>query len=204
MKSKKLYYVTALVLASLSLAACSNTNNQTKTTTTSSSTNQIQAKNQDVRLSFNKVTTGTAANNFQGGSTLEQLVALFGQPTTHEQRQAGDATVEAYTWQIDAVSIEAQLYNNSTIAKSISNFSFIRDAKTSLADYQKLKVGQTTYSQAVQLLGEPDVMSHAVSSDAEQGQAIWTSGLKGESGTQIQLTFTNSVLATENQVGLTN
>ncbi|MBM7641806.1 DUF3862 domain-containing protein [Streptococcus loxodontisalivarius] len=203
MKSKKLVSLSLAIIASLSLAACSTSSTDTSSSS-SSSVNQLTADNQETRLNFNKITTGTAANNFQGGSTLEQLTELFGQPNSHEQRAAGDATVEAYTWQIDAITIEAQLYNNSTIAKSISGFSFIRDAKVTLKDYNKLKVNETTYDQAVQILGEPDVMSRAVSSDSEQVQAIWTSGLKTDSTAQVELNFTNNILTTENQVGLSN
>ena len=94
------------------------------------------------------------------------------------------------------------LYQNSSIVKTISNFAFIRDLNLSQKDYQKLQK-EMSYDQVKQILTEPDNYSQASSSDKQILQATWISGLKTETnGANISLVFENNQLIEMSQVGL--
>lgn len=197
---KKFFLFTATLLLASGLAACGQGNKKTDTAS-SVKPQEIVAKHTDVRSNFNKITLAKADQEFKGGTNLATLKELFGEPASHEQAPAGDVTLDVYTWNFEAVSVNVQLYEDSAIVRSISNFYYIREPKHTLKTFEQLAEGMT-YTQAVETLGEPDVLSQAISSDKEEIQAIWVSGLKTDNQAQIQLLFENNTLKTKNQFGL--
>lgn len=197
---KKLFLTSVTLILSLGLTACG----QTKTSTDASSavqSQQIVAKHSDIRLKFNKIVLAKADQEFKGGTNLATLKELFGEPAVHEKVPAGDVTLDVYNWKFDQVDLNVQLYEDNAVVRTISNFYFIRDPKIGLKEFEALTEGMT-YTQVVDQLGEPDVLSQAVSSDKEDLQAIWVSGLKTDNQAQIQLLFENNSLKTLNQTGL--
>lgn len=207
--------ISFLILTSFSLTACSLLPGQQKDTKPVNAPDILakkpeeQRQDTNLRLNFNKIKTGTKAQEFAGGSSLTELKQLYGDPTSTKQQKAGDVTLDVYTWEKEGVTISAQLFQDSTIAKSISNFTFAREKTKTSADYDKLIVGTTSYQDAVNQLGEPDALSHAVSSDKEDIQAIWATGLVSKDSNaqvQVQLFFENNKLSkkTQNNLGQTN
>ncbi|WP_341931548.1 DUF3862 domain-containing protein [Streptococcus pluranimalium] len=207
MKSKKLLLITTITLALISLSACSS-NKNTKSQTNKEALTTLQSKtepqqNPQVRLKFNDIKTATAANDFKGGTSLEQIKALYGEPKSHETKPAGDVTLDVYTWDIDGVIISAQLFEDSTIARAISNFAFDRKQTVTKKIYDEKLPNNLTFTEVTEIIGQPDVMSQAVSSDGEQLQALWSSNLKGKDNTrQIELIFKNGKLSEKSQKGL--
>ncbi|MFC3927058.1 DUF3862 domain-containing protein [Streptococcus caprae] len=199
----KKFTTTLLLLFSLSLVGCSSTKEEVTTTEASvkETANDFKAAHEELRLAFNQVQLGQEANEFAGGSSLSQLEGLFGTPNKHETLKAGDVDLDAYTWTADSVTISAQLYKDSAVAASISNFAFNRQPSISLEKYQGLSQGMT-YTQVTDKLGEPDVVSKSVSTGRQDIQAIWVSGLYTNSGGKIELTFEQNGLTTMTQVGL--
>ncbi|HEL0020484.1 DUF3862 domain-containing protein [Streptococcus equi] len=192
-----------LPLLICSLSACSShTEKKDHTKDATAITDTRKAEHQDIRAKMEKVKLATASTDFKGGTSLEELIAIFGQPTQHEEKPAGSVKLDSYTWQFDHVTVNINLYENSSIVKTIANFAFIRDLALSLKDYNSLKKGMT-YDEVKQLLTEPDNYSQANSSEKETIQAIWISGLKAQTqGANIALTFENNQLTEMSQVGL--
>lgn len=204
---KKVLPLATVSLMMLSLSACSTPNNAPKNTpkkAISSLQSQAEPKQDpQVRLNFDNITTATVEDNFKGGSTLDDIKAIYGEPTSYETKPAGDVTLDVYVWKIDDVTINAQLFEDSTIAKSISNFAFDRKATITKAIFDDKLSNDLTFSQATDILGFPDVMSQSVSSDGEHIQALWSSNLKGnQKGKQIELNFKNGILSNKTQHGL--
>ena len=191
-------------IALLTTTAC---NKKKKTTSSSSSSNitlqsSSETPHKNIRLNLNSVHIAHAADQFQGGTTLEQLKNLFGEPSKSDQVPSGNATLDLYTWTFDKVIVTVQLFQDSTIARSISNFTFIRDATITSKKYNQLTNG-LTYEQVVSILGEPDNLAQSASSDSENMQAVWNSGIKSKiSNPYIELTFVNNSLTNKNQAGL--
>ncbi|MEQ9763655.1 DUF3862 domain-containing protein [Streptococcus jiangjianxini] len=204
---KKILPVATLSLALISLAACStnkdaNPNAKKKELTTIQSKSEPRQDPQ-VRLKFNDIKTATAANDFKGGTSLEQVKALYGEPKSHTTKPAGDVTLDVYTWEIDGATISVQLFEDSTIARAISNFAFERKQTITKKIYDDKLPNDLTFTEVTEILGQPDVMSQAVSSDGEQLQALWSSNLKGKDNTrQIELIFKNGKLSKKSQNGL--
>ncbi|MGX7776696.1 DUF3862 domain-containing protein [Streptococcus pluranimalium] len=207
MKSKKLLLITTITLALISLSACSS-NKNTKPQANKEALTTLQSKTEpqqdpQVRLKFNDIKTATAANDFKGGTPLEQIKALYGEPKSHETKPAGDVTLDVYTWDIEGVIISAQLFEDSTIARAISNFAFDRKQTVTKKIYDEKLPNDLTFTEVTEIIGQPDVMSQAVSSDGEQLQALWSSNLKGKDNTrQIELIFKNGKLSEKSQRGL--
>lgn len=200
----------AVGLSVFLLAACAN-KSKSPVTKPSLEVNQSwiekESKNnhEDIRMKFEQIKLGEEANEFQGGSTLEELTALFGQPNSHETKEAGEnVTIDAYTWNFDEVSLSVQQYKNSAISRAISNFQFNREERITLDDYKALTEGMTL-EQVIEKFGKPDVMAQVVSTGKAETQAIWSSGLKkgaDVNGANIQLIFEQGALTKKSQNGL--
>ncbi|MGT2887255.1 DUF3862 domain-containing protein [Streptococcus didelphis] len=209
MLAKKLLPVFLLSLSCLSLGACKTKENHPKKADSDNKPAlNFQKKEEtahlDKRTSFEKIKVANAQGDFKGGSSLEDLKALYGEPSEHQEKPAGNVTLNAYTWVFDRVRIQANLFENSTIVKSISNFAYDRDYIISLKKYNQIKKGMS-YSQVTSILTEPDDYTQASSSDKEQLQAIWISGLKAtDKGANITLLFENNQLVEKSQKGLSN
>lgn len=204
---KKSSFILTLLLPVLcfSMVSCGkNSENKTSSKDKPSliAKSQETAPHQDKRLAFEKIHIASADQEFKGGSSIEDLTSLFGNPSKHEKKPAGNVTLDNYTWTFDKVTIQANMYQNSTIVKSIANFAFNRKPKISLKDYNKLQKGMT-YNQVTKILTEPDDYTHASSSDKIQLQAVWISGLKTNTqGSHINLLFENDKLIQLSQRGL--
>lgn len=202
MKRKRISIITGLCLTILTLGACSSQSQSNKTETTTSTTQLQTAKHQDVRFNVDKIKVGSKDENFKGGSSLAELKSLFGEPAKQFDTPAGDVTLKGYTWTFDNVSVTAQLLEDSTIVRTINNFQFVRDAKITQKQYNKLENG-ISFTQVKDILGVPDTLSEAISSDKAELQASWTSGIKSStSNPNITLTFENGQLTSKTQVGL--
>ena len=204
---KKFLSLTVLGVSLVSVAACGNSSSKTETkgSLDNEASKIITVKHGNVRQNFDKIIMANASQEFSGGSNLDSLKGLFGEPTSTSQEQAGDATLDVYNWQYDNVVVTAKLFNNSTVVKSISTFSYVRDSKITLKMYEDLKNG-TSYDNVVKTLGVPDVYSIAVSSDATMTQALWSSNLvtkKGKTGS-LTLNFKNGTLENKSQENLIN
>ena len=195
---KKFLSLTVLGVSLVSLAACGNSSSKTETkgSLDNEASKVLTVKHGNVRQNFDKIIMANASQEFSGGSNLDSLKGWFGEPTSTSHEQAGDATLDVYNWQYDNVVVTAKLFNNSTVVKSISTFSYVRDSKITLKSYDN----------AVKILGVPDVYSIAVSSDATMTQALWSSNLvtkKGKTGS-LTLNFKNGTLENKSQENLIN
>ena len=203
---KKLGQFTLLCVFGLGLVACAHQKQDKSQTNSSSLTavSDVPAKHQDIRLTFNNITLGTKDSEFAGGTNLEQLKAMFGEPAQTFQTPAGDVTLDGYTWQFDEVTITVNLLRDSAITRSISNFSFIRYNTITKDKIDKI-ADNMTFQQAIDLLGQPDIYSESASSEHTKLQAVWVSGIEGadsKTPPQITLNFVNNQLTNKAIVGV--
>ncbi|MGT2934701.1 DUF3862 domain-containing protein [Streptococcus castoreus] len=203
MKKQTLVNLLTLPFMITALTACSpHKDKKVSQTNKTTMTETKKAEHQDVRANFEKIKLATAASEFKGGTNLEELTTLFGQPSQHTKKTAGNVILDSYTWKFDQVTVSVSLYENNSIVKTISNFAFLRDLNLSQKDYQKLQKGMS-YEDVKKLLTEPDNYSQASSSNGQTLQAIWISGLKTETdNANISLVFENNQLTEMSQVGL--
>lgn len=197
---KSLILLSALLSIGL-LNACSKQDN-VKTITADTSAQTFTAPHEDIRLKFDTIKVASADSDFIGGSSLEELKSLFGEPVSSEDIPAGSVTLNSYKWSFDNITINVQLYKDSTIGRAISNFSFIRKETITKKEYNQLKDG-ISYSEAIKILGEPDDLSQVSSSDNETIQALWGSNIQSSaSSANISLIFENKTLVKKTSSGL--
>lgn len=210
---KKKLGLLSVTLSLFVLVACSNNekNKSTSLDNTKLDTSIVKKDetpaHQDIRLKFNDIKLATAANEFKGGTNLETLKTMFGEPKNHETVPAGDVSVDLYSWNFDQVSLRVHLYQDSSIVRSISNFQFNRKQTVSKSVIDSLKISNDkekgdSFKAISDKIGQPDVMSQAVSSETEEIQAIWTSGLKTDTGATLILDFENDALTHIEQTGI--
>ncbi|MCS4487471.1 DUF3862 domain-containing protein [Streptococcus sciuri] len=201
---KKLGRLILVCVFSAGLVACTPQKQSQTNSSTVTKVSNVPVKHQDVRLAFNNITLGTVDSNFTGGTNLEQLKAMFGDPAQTFQTPAGDVTLDGYTWQFDSVTVTVYLLHDSAISRSISNFNFIR-YNTITPDKIAKITDNMTFQQAIDLLGQPDTYSESSSSEHVKLQAIWISGIKGtdnKTTPQITLDFINNQLTHKSIVGI--
>ncbi|WP_159544065.1 DUF3862 domain-containing protein [Streptococcus halichoeri] len=192
-----------LFLVGFSLAACGHSPKQVENTPRSSEKKEARpAEQQDKRAAFENIKVASATTEFKGGSSLADLTQLYGQPSSHETKTAGNAKLDVYSWKFGQVTIQANLFEDSTIVKSIANFYFNREKTIDHAKVSQLKKGMT-YAEVVKRLTEPDDYTLASSSNHTQLQAIWVSGLKAkEAQAHLTLFFENDHLVDISEMGL--
>lgn len=203
MTTKKTIIIASILFSLLGLSACSS---KPKVTDIKSDTSAqvFKSKNEDIRLKFNTIHLANAASEFKGGTSLEELKNLYGEPKSQEDIPAGDVTVNSYSWEVNGVTINAQLFDNSAIGKAISNFSFIRKETITKKMYDSINK-DSSYESVVALLGEPDDYSQSSSSEKEELRAIWGSGIKSKTkGATITLVFENGKLSDKKSSGLSD
>lgn len=162
----------------------------------------IKAEFEDIRLKFNTIKLGTEAQEFKGGTSLEAVKELYGEPKEHSQQKAGDVTLEVYKWEFKHIVVEVQFYENSAIVRSLSNFAFIREKTVDKAVYDSIENGWS-FTKAKEVLGEPDVLSEAVSTGKVELQAVWTSNLKSDqTNPALELVFENDKIVRKNQIAI--
>ncbi|MBJ8325615.1 DUF3862 domain-containing protein [Streptococcus pacificus] len=204
---KKILLSLGVILSAFFLISCSSgnkTKEEAKTTEEESALTQKAAEiaeHQDIRFKFNDVHIALAQDEFKGGTTFEELKTLFGEPTSIEQEPAGEVSLDVYKWQFDNVEVTIKLFENSTVVRSISNFSFIRKATISKEAYNDITNG-TSYLEVKQVFGEPDVLSEVSSSEGRDIQAIWISGLKSDGVATVEMFFNQDGLTSKEQSGL--
>lgn len=212
---KKILLTLSLTLATLTLVACGQKDKQvTKAPDPSQMKKDIilqetTVPHQDIRLKFNDIKLATAQEDFKGGTNLEQLKSTFGEPAKHEQVPAGDVTLDFYSWKFDQVELNVHLFEDNAIVRTISNFRFEREQTITKSTIESLKKTQgdnkgDTFKSISEKLGQPDVMSQAISSEKEEIEAIWTSGLKTDTGATLRLYFENNHLVNVEQTGVTD
>ncbi|MCU9533329.1 DUF3862 domain-containing protein [Streptococcus sp. CSL10205-OR2] len=204
---KKILLFLAVMLSAFFLISCSSNSEKKETEITTEEESALNqkpseiAEHQDIRLKFNDVHIALLQDEFKGGTTIEELKTLFGEPTAVEQEPAGEVSLDVYKWQFDNVEVTVKLYENSTVVRSISNFSFIRKASISKETYNEIAEG-TSYLEVKQVFGEPDVLSEVSSSDGRDIQAIWISGLKSDGVATVEMFFNQDGLVSKEQSGL--
>lgn len=201
MKSKKIVLLSLVSLFLLS--ACQYFDKKEVKPNENQAVKQIKAVDEEQRLKFNQIKLGRLASEFKGGSTIEEMIQLFGQPTTQEKIPAGEnIELDSLTWQFEQASLSIRFFENSAISRSISNFEFIRDGRISLDDFEALE-DEESYKTIIDRFGQPDVIAESISSESEHIQAIWTSNLLYDKNNPfIELTFENNILVKKVQNGL--
>lgn len=209
MKLKKVALISAVVVAGLSLSACSSSNNESssaKSTQTSKkksgSADKIISQNKELRSKFDQIKVGDLMSKGKGGDTEKQVKALLGSPNSTTSSKTEGIKTSGATWNKDKVSITVAYVDKHAISKMITGFKWTgRPSKLDKKAFNAIANG-STYESVVKKYGEPDGLDESLVMGSRKTTASWITGVKGDTGANAVLTFTNNKLTDKTQTDL--
>lgn len=209
MKLKKVALTSAVVIAGLSLSACSSSNNESssaKSTQTSkkksSSADKIISQNKELRSKFDQIKVGDLMSKGKGGDTEKQVKALLGSPNSTTSSKTEGIKTSGATWNKGKVSITVAYVDKHAISKMITGFKWTgRPAKLDKEAFDSIADG-STYESVIKKYGEPDGLDESLIMGKKTVAATWITGVKGDTGSNAVLTFTNNKLTDKTQTDL--
>ena len=209
MKFKKVVLVSAVVIAGLSLSACSSSNNENssaKSTQTSkkksSSVDKIISQNKELRSKFDQIKVGDLMSKGKGGDTEKQVKALLGSPNSTTSSKTEGIKTSGASWTKGKVTITVAYVDKHAISKMITGFKWTgRPAKLDKKSFDSIADG-STYESVIKKYGEPDGLDESLIMGKKTVSATWLTGVKGDTGANAVLTFTNNKLTDKTQTDL--
>lgn len=209
MKFKKVALISAVVIAGLSLSACSSSNNENssaKSTQTSkkksSSVDKIISQNKELRSKFDQIKVGDLMSKGKGGDTEKQVKALLGSPNSTTSSKTEGIKTSGASWTKGKVTITVAYVDKHAISKMITGFKWTgRPAKLDKKAFDAIADG-STYESVIKKYGEPDGLDESLIIGKKTVSATWLTGVKGDTGANAVLTFTNNKLTDKTQTDL--
>ncbi|WP_125568178.1 DUF3862 domain-containing protein [Companilactobacillus insicii] len=165
-----------------------------KTSTTSS--------NEGITLDqFNNI-----ALDSDNGTSWDTIKPIFGTPTSHSTSNVQGVDVDVQTWDkvanADAgASVSVGFANNHAISKKISGLKVNRNNKINIQKYAQIESNQSS-ADIIKLLGEPNGYDNSSVNGTSINKLTYTSGINGDSGAKIVITFTNDKVTEQTQSGV--
>lgn len=209
MKLNKVALIGAVALTSLSLAACSSGNSKNesaKTTQTTKKKSNTQDKrisqNKELRSKFDQIKVGDLMSKGKGGAKESEVEKLLGKPNSTNSEKTDGIKTSGATWTKGNVSITVAYVDHNAISKMITGFKWSsRPEKLSLKAFNGIKNG-VSYESVVKKYGEPDDLDESLIMGTRKVSATWLTGVKGDTGVNVVLTFSNNKLTDKSQTDL--
>lgn len=209
MRLKKVALISATVIAGLGLSACSSSNNENspaKSTQTSkkksSSADKIISQNKELRSKFDQIKVGDLMSKGQGGATEKEVTALLGSPNSTTSSKTDGIKTSGASWTKGKVTITVAYVDKHAISKMITGFKWAgRPAKLDKKAFDSIADG-STYESVIKKYGEPDGLDESLIMGKKTVSATWLTGVKGDTGANAVLTFTNNKLTDKTQTDL--
>lgn len=209
MKFKKVALISAAVIAGLSLSACSSSNNENSSAKSiqtskkkSSSVDKIISQNKELRSKFDQIKVGDLMSKGKGGDTEKQVKALLGSPNSTTSSKTEGIKTSGASWTKGKVTITVAYVDKHAISKMITGFKWTgRPAKLDKKAFDAIADG-STYESVIKKYGEPDGLDESLIMGKKTVAATWITGVKGDTGANAVLTFTNNKLTDKTQTDL--
>lgn len=206
---KKSLMLGATLLMGLSLAACGNSNaSDSKSSSSSSSTSSTAASSNKAKITrsdFDNVQIGDLLQQSEGGMTIEEAKQKFGDPKSTTSSTTDDIQTDVYTWTgVDgklAASMILSFANGKAFDKNLTGFKLTRKNKITLEQFNNLQNG-ASYNDVINELGEPDDINESLIGGTKNVIASYISGMQGDLGANMTLTFDNDALTNKSQMNL--
>lgn len=183
-----------------------------KTETTTTQTSKKKTAKKAVKKSTKEI-TGVSLKQYNGiylsekdGLSSEILTEYFGKPNESSVSKVDDLQTNVDTWEKVAngtknSKVIVHFYNDHAVTKAISDLKVTRNEKITLKKYQELQNGQTS-NDVLNTLGNPNTYSESMINGTATKVFKYTTGLNGDQGAEITVTFNNDAVDGKNQTGL--
>lgn len=206
MKFKKALSVVGVGLLAVSMAGCSSNSSESKSSGNETKTTQPKKKKTEqkntFRKNYDKIKVGDVAQQGNGGTSIDEVTALLGQPTSTSTTKVSGFKVKSYNWTKSDTSILVQFAHKRAITKTISGFKWDRTSKKlDLKAFNKVK-DDSSYESLVKSFGEPDGLNENVIMGQTNVTAVYMTGIKGKEGANATFVFDNNKLTSKAQTDL--
>lgn len=206
MKFKKALSVVGVGLLAVSMAGCSSNSSESKSSGNETKTTQPKKKKTEqkntFRKNYDKIKVGDVAQQGNGGTSIDEVTALLGQPTSTSTTKVSGFKVKSYNWTKSDTSILVQFAHKKAITKTISGFKWDRTSKKlDLKAFNKVK-DDSSYESLVKSFGEPDGLNENVIMGQTNVTAVYMTGIKGKEGANATFVFDNNKLTSKAQTDL--
>lgn len=206
MKFKKALSVVGVGLLAVSMAGCSSNSSESKSSGDETKTTQQKKKKTEqkntFRKNYDKIKVGDVAQQGNGGTSIDEVTALLGQPTSTSTTKVSGFKVKSYNWTKSDTSILVQFSHKRAITKTISGFKWDRTSKKlDLIAFNKVK-DDSSYESLVKSFGEPDGLNENVIMGQTNVTAVYMTGIKGKEGANATFVFDNNKLTSKAQTDL--
>ena len=206
MKFKKALSVVGVGLLAASMVGCSSNSSESKSSGNETKTTQPKKKKTEqkntFRKNYDKIKVGDVAQQGNGGTSIDEVTALLGQPTSTSTTKVSGFKVKSYNWTKSDTSILVQFSHKRAITKTISGFKWDRTSKKlDLKAFNKVK-DDSSYESLVKSFGEPDGLNENVIMGQTNATAVYMTGIKGKEGANATFVFDNNKLTSKAQTDL--
>lgn len=206
MRFKKALSVVGVGLLAVSMAGCSSNSSESKSSGNETKTTQPKKKKTEqkntFRKNYDKIKVGDVAQQGNGGTSIDEVTALLGQPTSTSTTKVSGFKVKSYNWTKSDTSILVQFSHKRAITKTISGFKWDRTSKKlDLKAFNKVK-DDSSYESLVKSFGEPDGLNENVIMGQTNVTAVYMTGIKGKEGANATFVFDNNKLTSKAQTDL--
>lgn len=180
-------------------------NNENKKTETTSQKNETDSKLKD---NFDKIALGDILNSGEGGSTLEEVKGIFGEPDSSSETNIEGQTAKMMTWGDPKggdlmSSIVVSFSNDKAVSKAVTGLKVAKHDKVTLEQFNSVTTdGSFSEDQAKQKFGEPDGISDTLVNGAKQSMLTWTKNVNGDMGANFNITFDNGVATSKSNISM--
>lgn len=159
------------------------------------------SKKQKVRNNFDKIAVCDMANMGEGGSTVNDVKKMFGEPSSTSTSQIDGVNSQDLTWSKSGITITIQFIESKAVARSITGFEYLRKDRIGLKEFNALADG-TSYDQVIAQFKKPDSITETIILGSKTTMATWVTGVKGDFGSSVVLTFTDNALTGKAQTNI--
>lgn len=211
---KRVWFWIVVVIAVLAIGGAVGGGNSGKDSTTKKSAPAKKEKSSSkaatssaangkiTRAEFDAIKIGDLLKNAEGGATLADLTKQFGKPSATSSDTTNGVKTDLVTW----TNVEGEIGANVIVSfvgekafgKDLTGFKISRKQKITLSDFNSWANGMK-YSEFISKYGQPDYYDENLIGGNKTVIAGYISGIKGDIGASLNVTFTNDALSGKNQ-----
>lgn len=185
-----------------------STSGSSEKTASSSSTAKEEKNDSTLLENFNSIKVGDILSSGDGGSTLEEVKAIFGEPGSQSETSIEGVTSKMMTWTgVEGGDFMATLVvsfsNDKAVSKAVTGLKVASKDKVTLDQFNAIATdGSFTEDAAKEQFGEPDGISSMVVNGANQDILTWSTNVNGDLGANFNVTFDNGTATAKANFGM--
>lgn len=171
-------------------------------------TSPKQENNSTLKDNFNKIEIGDILSNGEGGTTLEEVKAIFGEPDSTSETNLEGQTAKSLTWGSPKggdllSSVVISFSNDKAVSRAVSGLKVPKHDKVSLEQFNAVATdGSFSEEKAKQEFGEPTGISDTMVNGQKQSMLTWTNNVNGDAGANFNITFDGGNATSKSQFNM--